>query len=308
MLANVLDTKRLVDYCRNEEYVYEEKFDGERLLAVVPLNTTTEVHALFYSRALKRQATSTFPHEIRLKPEQRHDCMLDGELVYIDPKTGQTIPVCDTGRRACLRVEYRVFDILYVDGRPVYYKPLEERKRLLSEALVETEHVRLVGSRPVTSLDQLWNAFDEVVDERGGEGLMLKRKNEVYRPGERGWLKMKPLHIEGRREEFDLMLHRLLPDKNGVANVLECGYYDEHGTFRLVCRLSSGIDSTARHQLRMLTDETTGLFKGPIVATVLADKITEQRRSLRHPVFHRLRLDLDDVSFRVDPRLLRATT
>lgn len=290
MLANVLDLKRLETYCRGE-YLWEEKFDGERLLTVVPLNTTIEVYAQFYSRALKRQANSVFPHEIRLQPEQRHDCMLDGELVFIDPDSGRPVAICDTGRRARLRVEYRVFDILYVDGHPVYCKPLEERKRLLREVLIETEHVRIAPASTVDSVEQLWNVFDSVVVERQGEGLMLKRRDEVYRPGERAWLKMKPLHIEGRREEFDLRLHRLLPDKNGVGNVLECGHYDEDGTFRLVCRTSSGIDSTTRHQLRMLTDES-GYFKRPTVATIVADKITEQRRSLRHPVFHRLRLDL----------------
>lgn len=196
-----------------------------------------------------------------------------------------------------------MFDILYVDGHPVYCKPLYERKRLLNEVLIETEHVRIVQGREITDAKQLWAMFEEVVDENGGEGLMLKRKDEEYRPGERGWLKLKPLHIEGRREEFDLRLHRLLPDKNGVPNVLECGYYEKNGTFRSVCRTSSGIDSTIRHQLRMLTDEN-GYFKGPIMATVTADKITDHRRSLRHPVFRRLRLDLDD-SNEVDPRLKR---
>lgn len=311
MLANVLDLKRIENYCQNEEYLCEEKFDGERLLTIVPLNTTVTVRAQFYSRALKRQANSVFPHEIRLQPEQRHDCMLDGELVYVDPKTERPIAVCDTGRRACLRVEYRVFDILYVDGHPVYCKPLAERKRLLNESLVETEHVKIVPYRTVDSVERLWAMFDEVVNDRnGGEGLMLKRKNEEYRPGERAWTKMKSLHIVGRREEFDLWLHRLLPDKNGIANVLECGYYDENGEFRLICRTSSGIDSTTRHQLRMLTNEQ-GYFERPTMATIVADKITEQRRSLRHPIFHRLRLDLlrdnddDNNTNAIDSRLIR---
>lgn len=279
------------------EYVYEEKFDGERMLCFVR-NGDDVYNAVFYSRTLK---PLKFPYRIPLKPGHR-DCILDGELVFLDPDTKLTIPICDTGDRRLLHKQYRVFDIQMLDGEYTHDRPLLERKRLLTKVLDSSDHVALVEFHDVLSREQLISAFDHVIAE-GGEGLILKRTRDCYMAGLRKWIKLKELHINGRKLEFELYVNRMLYDKNNILSVLECGYFEDNNAFRRVCLVSSGLDAKTRTRIRRLSVNWGSFEPRALVVTIIADKITKNG-SLRHPVFYRIRDDLSGCRIEIDPRLL----
>jgi ATP-dependent DNA ligase len=71
------------------------------------------------------------------------------------------------------------------DGETVMRKPYWQRREIL-------ESVRLAGSHWCTapSFDD-GSALWQVVERDGLEGVVAKPLGSVYRPGERGWLKVK---------------------------------------------------------------------------------------------------------------------
>lgn len=274
----------IVALCRNSRSIYEDKYDGERLLCAIDHNSGVA----FYTRALKPTA---FPYEVKLKPGYT-DCVLDGERVYVDAVTGALVPICDTGSRGNLLQRYRVFDVQYVNGQHTFAAPLYERKRLLAACVSESRNVMLAPYTVCTSLDSLREAFRLAV-LAGGEGLMVKPLDAVYTPDRREhWLKLKTLHLHEYKEEYDLYAHRALKDKNGLYGVLECGYYTpESSEFVRVCKVGSGFSASIRNHIRLLVDPSTGLFKQRTIVSLSADKITDRNRSLRHPSVSAFKFD-----------------
>ena len=192
-----------------------------------------------------------------------------------------------------------IFDIQACDGEYVVHKSLKERQSLLRDVVCESDTVKIVKSRNVGTYGDLRQMYDDVLGN-GGEGLIVKDLRIPYTPGERKhWIKLKPLHLHEHRSEYDLYVHRALLDKNGNRSILECGYYEKcKNAFVQVCRVSSGLNDTARNRIKLLINPD-GLFKRRTVVTVSADKITN-KKSLRHPVFLRFSFEkhaIDDTLF-----------
>lgn len=290
------DDASIAYLCQNSRSIYEDKYDGERLLCAIDHNGA----ATFYTRTLKPTA---FPYEVKLNPGYA-DCVLDGERVYVDTVTGAQIPICDTGIRGNLLQCYRVFDVQYVNGQHTFAAPLHERKRLLAACVNESRNVMLAPYTVCTSLGGLREAFRLAV-LAGGEGLMVKPLDAVYTPDRREhWLKLKTLHLHEYKEEYDLYAHRALKDKNGLYGVLECGYYkQESSEFVRVCKAGSGFSASIRNHIGLLVDPSTGLFKQRTIVSLSADKITDHNRSLRHPSVLAFKFDRNtvDVSRFVKP-------
>jgi len=126
------------------------------------------------------------------------DAVLDGELVAFD----HGVPSFQTlQQRMHLRnqkqveqlslripVVYMVFDLIYMDGRDLTGHPLQERRRLLEEAVVPSEQIQI---SPAVAGDGM--ALFEAAAAQGLEGIMAKRLSSLYLPGTRSrdWLKVK---------------------------------------------------------------------------------------------------------------------
>src|SRR4051794_33469759 len=99
-------------------------------------------------------------------------------------------------------LHYLVFDLLALDGYTTMHLPYEGRRAKL-EWLRLPGDVALVADR-FDDGAALW----DVVRERGLEGVVAKRLDSRYLPGERGWVKTKnretwwryELHREPRRQ------------------------------------------------------------------------------------------------------------
>lgn len=280
MLAKPIDPKKIDFTCG---YVYEEKFDGERMLATIM--SDTKIH--FYTRRLTQ--SNIFRYPICLA-QSVMNCIVDGELVYLDD-FNKIIPICDTGRRSQCKIQYRIFDIQWFNGTNVTGKSLVERKKLLTQAIVPNENVQIVDYVECVDSVKTMEQFD-MVTRNGGEGLILKLKDEPYISDSRNWIKLKSLHINRHKEEYELYARRFMCDKNGIRSILECGYFNDDGTYVHVTNVSSGIDAEKRTKLNLLADPVTGIFSRRLVVTLHADKITMANRSLRHPCLYRIRHDI----------------
>lgn len=282
MLAKPIEPNRI----QFNEYIYEEKYDGERMLAV--LYSDNEQH--FYTRTLTR--SNAFKYRIKLA-DNVHNCIVDGELIYLNVDN-KIIPICDTGIRSALKIQYRIFDIQWYNGKNVTSKPLLERKRLLEQTIISDPNVCLSEYANCIDLSLTMSEFDRIVNS-GGEGLVLKQLDSSYISNCRQWIKLKKLHIKDRKEEYELYAHRLKNDKNGVPNILDCGYYDCDGIYVHVCNVASGIDVDKRLKLKLLSDPNSGFLNQRVIVTLHADKITANK-SLRHPSLYRIRTDIDVIN------------
>jgi len=155
------------------EWIFERKFDGIRLLA---FKQGPDVR--LYSRNRLPQNIPVLADAIAKLPV--HDVILDGEITWGGPSTRGD----DSARSGQGTLAYHVFDILWLDGRDVMSRPLDERRALLSELPLRTP------LRRVEALDDPhpW----ERARSEGWEGVIAKRRDSRYEHRRSPhWLKMK---------------------------------------------------------------------------------------------------------------------
>jgi bifunctional non-homologous end joining protein LigD len=124
--------------------------------------------------------------------------VLDGELVArqgrpfdfygLAPRLSARAPDAVARRRARTPVTFAAFDVLYLDGATVTGQPYVERRALL-------EGLKLTGTAWCTVLSVVGDGPELMAacGQLGLEGLVAKRLDSIYRPGERSrnWVKAK---------------------------------------------------------------------------------------------------------------------
>jgi len=168
-------------------WVYEEKYDGYRILAYKEGSTVT----LLSRNQLDR--TSTFA-VVAAAVEQLPDTtlLLDGEVVAFDSKGVSRFQLLQRGDSS---QRFAVFDCIYRNGRDLRSEPLSQRRDELEACLEKAVEQILISRR--LSRDGL-SAF-KIATRRGLEGIVAKDSDAVYEERRsRKWLKVKA-HQE---EEF----------------------------------------------------------------------------------------------------------
>jgi DNA ligase-1 len=174
----------------------DDKYDGIR----AQIHTDGE-QVRIYSRTLD-DVTHRFPEIEEAARALGRGAILDGEIVaYRDRILPFAIIQKRLGRRKVsdkLREEAPVvffaFDLLYLDGEPLFEMPLHERVGKMKN-LVEGQApspVRLGNSSPIRDAAHIDELFD-AARARANEGLVVKGPQSIYTPGRRGksWLKYK---------------------------------------------------------------------------------------------------------------------
>ncbi len=172
----------------SEEYGFEVTWDGTRVIAFC------EDGHKFQNRRLNQVA---YRHP-ELEPLVDGRAVLDGEIVVMHEgrsdfaKLQQREHASDGFKESLVAREFPatfvVFDILHWNDRSLIKLPLDERRRILEEALIPRENVYV--SEPVQGQGV---ALFKAAEERGLEGIVAKRVDSPYRPGKRVdfWLKIK---------------------------------------------------------------------------------------------------------------------
>ena len=209
------------------EFAYEMKWDGYRILADVG-------DAVRLRSRSGKDYTHLFPHTDELAQLLVDGGRVDGELVALDadrkPDFSALHRADQHGTNANLR--YMVFDVLRLGGRDLIHEPWNTRRELL-EQLTETEHV-VIPPAYTGSFDIAWRAAEEL----GLEGVVAKRTDAAYAPGERSraWLKVKrALHQE-------VVVVGVRTGKRGIASLL-VAVPDEAGELRYAGRVGTGFSN-----------------------------------------------------------------
>jgi ATP-dependent DNA ligase len=149
---------------------------------------------------------------------------LDGELcgVRADGTTSFSMIqlASDSGNAASL--VFFLFDLLYLDGENLCPQPLLERKERLAVLLSDARS-------PLHYCDHQMGhgrAFHEKACVMSLEGIVSKRADAAYAPGNRGlWVKVKCLH----REEFVVVGWTDPEGSRPWLGALLLAYYDPNG-------------------------------------------------------------------------------
>jgi bifunctional non-homologous end joining protein LigD len=170
-----------------EGWVYEEKYDGYRILAYKEGKKVT-----LRSRNAKDR-TATFG-EVAAAVARLKDrtLLLDGEVVAFDRKRVSRFQLLQRGHA---RRAFAVFDCLYRNGRDLRQEPLGKRRRELEAAIARPSPEIFLSRR--LAADGL--AAYRLARRKGFEGLVAKDGAAFYEQRRsRKWLKVK-IHQE---EEF----------------------------------------------------------------------------------------------------------
>lgn len=238
---------------RDDGWAYEVKWDGVRAIA--------------YWRAGSMRIESRKLNDVSARyPEIRalggelgtREVVLDGEIVAFDERGKPSFEhlqrrmhqTSETVIRRLVQerpVTYVIFDLLYLDGRSTMALPYLERRGLLEGLSLngpawQTPAYRVGGGRD----------FLAVTAEHGLEGVLAKRLDSRYRPGERGrdWLKVKNVNRQ------ELVIGGWLPGRGrrtGQIGALLMGYQEEQAgarrALRYAGRVGTGFDEPELERL-----------------------------------------------------------
>jgi len=180
-LAPMLATHGPVAKLKASQWAFEGKWDGYRLLFDADHGAVT-----LRSRS-GRDMTAEYPHLQSLAAELAdHRVILDGEVVALDDSGVPSFEEMQNRARAT-RIEYWVFDLLYLDGRPLLNVRYRDRRKLL-ETLATGTNLIVPEQISGDGADAL--AYSQT---RSWEGVVAKKWDSTYQPGHRSsaWIKDK---------------------------------------------------------------------------------------------------------------------
>jgi DNA ligase D-like protein (predicted ligase) len=116
--------------------------------------------------------------------------VIDGEVVAFDEAGRPSFNALQNYGSSAAPVVYYVFDVMVLAGQDVMREPLEKRRKLLEQKILPKlrEPVRYTGV-----LDASLSDLIASVKTQGLEGLVAKRRDSLYEPGQRSgaWMKMR---------------------------------------------------------------------------------------------------------------------
>jgi len=231
----------------------EYKYDGER----------GQIHkkgdtVIIFSRRLEN-ITHQYPDVVEMVKEhiKAKEAIVEGEIVPIDPETGEMRPFQELMHRKRKHdiheavKEYPVavylFDVLYSEGEDLTLKPITRRRDVLKEIIKEGERFQIAQHIFTDNVEELEKFFLQAI-ENGAEGVMVKavHQDAIYQAGSRGWLwiKYKRDYKSEMTDTVDLVVVGAFAGRGKRAGrygtLLLAAYDKEADLFRTVCKVGTG--------------------------------------------------------------------
>ena len=235
------------------EYRFQLKWDGVRMLAFLEEGRVRLQNRKGHDR------TEQYPELQQISTlVEAKEALLDGEVVVLEegrPSFPRVIKrdFCRQKRSIAalsrsLRCTYCLFDILFLNGDDLTGKPLDERLKLLS-GIVRTGWPLYVNDNFPGG-----TALYRRVEELGMEGIVAKKKDSPYLPGQKSghWLKVKP-----RRRQLCVVGGLTL--KEGAVAALLLGAFAD-GALHFVGRAGSGLTRRDLGALRQYAAHNAAAF------------------------------------------------
>jgi len=277
----------------NNDWVFENKFDGYRALAQIKTNKVNLISRNGIS------FNSKYKEIVKTLEKINDDMILDGEVVVEDSKgksNFQWLQHFDENPKKG-NLKFYVFDILYFKGYDLRNLELIQRKKILKAILPKLDNI-IFSSHTIGQGIETFKALEKL----GGEGIIAKKASSKYYENKRSkdWLKIKT----SKQQE---MVIGGFTDPNGSRNglgALLLGFY-EGDDFIYSGKVGTGFSDEILKELRTKLNKIerkTAPFKTPpklqethwvsprLVAQIKFSEWTDSG-SLRHPVYIGLRTD-----------------
>lgn len=178
---------------------YEPKFDGHRLVVI---RTVGAVGGVTLQARSGRIVTAAFPDLAAAAHHLPAGTVLDGEVVVwhggrTDFALVQRRAAASAARAAVLArtlpASYAAFDVLELAGLDLRARPYEHRRALLVDLLLPLGPP--LQPVPMTTDPELAETWYETLPASGIEGLVVKRMDQPYPAGRRGWQKLRHTNV-----------------------------------------------------------------------------------------------------------------
>ena len=238
------------------QWVHKIKFDGYRMAARIEKGQVKLLTRSGLDWTAKYPAMTAAFAQLKV-----NTAYLDGELCGVRPDGVTSFEimqqVSDSGGG---HLTYFAFDLLELNGEDVARLPLVERKARLA-ALLKKPPVGIAYSDHEGGDGE---AFRKAACKHGLEGIVSKRLDRPYLPGERGtWIKNKCLN----RAEFVIVGWSDPEGARPLLGALLLGYYETDGRLIYAGRVGTGMPvktlTMLHERLRPLAIKTMLLAQAP---------------------------------------------
>lgn len=279
----------------NADWVFENKYDGYRTIAVI---NPDEIQLFSRNKLSFNTYFQPIAEELKIAS---HIAVLDGEIVVEDENGRANFQLLQnyikTGKG---KLKYYVFDLLNLDGNDVTSLALTDRKELLKIFLNKYQFKNIFYSEH--TVEKGIELLSLVVKNKG-EGIMAKKADSPYFADKRtsDWLKIKIANqeeaiiigITAPKESRQYFGALLLAQHNGkkLQFIGKCGTgFTDSILKELYAKLQpSFIEESPLDEKISLRDKIQWV-KPKFVCQVKFSEWTNDKR-LRHPVYLGLRID-----------------
>ena len=289
------------DYFSDENWIYERKLDGERILVFCK---NKKIRLMTRN---KKEAGKTYPEIIKaFGSNNKTNFIADGEMVAFD---GSTTSFSKLQNRMHLKDEKEIknsktkvylylFDLLYFDDRDLSNLPLMDRKKVLRNAFKFKDPLRHTAYRKEHGEEYLKEAC-----RKRWEGLIAKDGSSTYKHSRSSdWLKFKCSNQQefviggytdpqGERIGFGaLLIGFYKKDKLLYAGKVGTGYDDE--TLKRLSKRLRKLERKTSPYDEKVKEKNVHWVTPELVGEVGFTEWTSGHK-LRHPRFLGLRRDKD---------------
>jgi DNA ligase D-like protein (predicted ligase) len=214
-------------------WLYEIKLDGYRAVAV-----KSDRSVNLFSRRHK-SFNHQYPYLVEALSDLPEGTVVDGEVVALDESGRPNFNLLQSFRKEASHIHYFIFDTLICNDRDLTRLPLSERRKLMMSALkMRSPRIRICEQFEASANDML-----AAVRQQQLEGVIGKRKDSLYEPGERtgAWIKYRV----NRGQE--LVIGGYIPGPHGFDSLI-VGYYRGKDLV-YVARVRNGFVPASRRQV-----------------------------------------------------------
>ncbi|MEJ8815024.1 DNA ligase D [Variovorax ureilyticus] len=297
MLAPQLATLASEPPPRADEWLYELKFDGYRLLARIDEKGRVQcITRNGHDWTSKLPALAKALANLRVR-----STWLDGEIVVDNEHGAPDFQALQNAfdRGSTSSIVYWLFDVPFLDGRDLRSVPVEQRRDLLASLLASDPDplLRFSESFDASPRDLLASSA-----RIGFEGIIGKRRGSVYVSRRSpDWIKLK----NQRRQEFVIGGYTAPKGSRSGFGSLLLGVYDDEGALQYCGNVGTGFDAGRLADIKARLDKVRSdecpFAKRPagvkaqwvepqLVCEVSFGEWTDDGR-IRHSVFQGLRTD-----------------
>jgi bifunctional non-homologous end joining protein LigD len=219
------------------DWIYEVKWDGYRALAYID-NGKVELK----SRNNNSFNEKFYPVFEALK-EWPIKAVVDGEIVVVDENGLSAFSKLEGWKNVeDGHLEYYVFDLLWLNGISLMKLPLIQRRLILQQLVPDNEIIRYSESFATSGTE-----FFASAEKLGIEGIVAKKADSIYQPGERSreWLKIKT----EQRHEAIIAGYTMNEGSDKEFSALVLGVYDEEHELQFIGQAGTGFTKKSQSEL-----------------------------------------------------------